>query len=510
MVSKREVVFEQTANGLKAKMVGKTNGSVPKQGPTSTPVAAEGLQISMGHLRELSGLIQRAQLGSLAGLQYSGQRDLYSIFGYKQAPTQDDYLAKYVRQDIATRIIDAPPLATWSNPPEIDVGALKAEWDALDRKVKLWPAIYRADRLARLNNFSLLLFGMDDTGNLDRPVNGDRVKELLYVRAIGSRLVEEIIFDKNPRSARFGFPEVYSIQFDDPTTKVASSGNLKVKGLKDMKVHHSRVVHIVENALEDQVFGIPIIEKVYNLLDDLLKVAGGTSETYWLTGNRGMQADVNPEMELSPADAAALSDELDEYMHQLRRVIRTRGVEIDVLDSKTPNPKEVFGMIMALISGTTGIPQRILIGSEAGQLASEQDRANWAERIEERRALYAEPNILEPTVDLLQGAGLLGEGEVTFKWPTAFIQNPLEIGQTQAQTARAIGNISRQTGNKVPMQIISRQEARDILGFEGELAEEDIFEQPEEVVRPVPKPGTGDDSGTSGTKPEDDKPPTDE
>lgn len=155
-------------------------------------------------------------------------------------------------------------------------------------------------------------------------------------------------------------------------------------------------------------------------------------------------------------------------------------------------------MIIALISGTTGIPQRILIGSEAGQLASEQDRANWAERIEERRALYAEPNILEPLVDVFQDVGLLSKGDIEFVWPSAFIQNPLEIGQTQAQTARAIGNISRQTGNKQPMQIISRQEARDTLGFEGELAESDIIEQEPE---PPPTPPSGDDEEP---KPEED------
>jgi len=502
----KKVILEKTSRGVKARMepIGSTgNGQVPIPGTESA------VKYSQGKLRELSGLIQRAQLGSLAGMQYGGSRNLYNVFGYKPNPTQDDYLAKYVRQDITTRIIDAPPLATWSNPPEIEQEAIKAQWDELDHQVKLWPGIYRADRLARLNHFSLLLLGFDDSGQLERKVSEKKVKDLLYVRAIPARLVDEITFIKDPRDPRFGFPDVYSIQFDDPKTKTASQGSIKVKGISDMKVHHSRVVHIVENALEDQVFGIPIIEKVYNLLDDLLKVAGGTAETYWLTGNRGMQADIDPEMELSPNDAAALSDELDEYMHQLRRVIRTRGVDLKALESKPPSPKEVFNMIMAMISGTTGIPQRILIGSEAGQLASEQDRANWAERIEERRVLFAEPNILEPLVGKLQGTGLLDKGDVTFKWPTAFIQNPLEESQTMAQTARAIGNISRQTGNKAPMQLTSRQEAREILGLEGDLDESEIIEPPEEEVR---VPFGGDDSTGSGTKPEDEdnRPPTDE
>lgn len=475
----KRVITEKTANGVKARLV---NGSTPKSRTNgANGASAEDIQAFQNGLHVLSGLISRAQLSSLAGLQFGGARDLYQVFGYKKNVDHEDYLAKYVRQDITTRIIDGPPAATWTNPPSFEQETQNNEWIELDRKVNLWGAMYRADRLARLNTFSLLLFGFDDAGNMKSKLNPDNVNELLYVRAIGSRLVHEMDFVKNPRDPRFGFPEKYRIQFDDPNTKTSSRGHITVKGMNELEVHHSRVVHITENALEDEIFGIPIIEKVYNLLDDLLKVAGGTAETYWLTGNRGLQANVDKEMEINPDDAAALADEIDEYMHQLRRFIRTRGVELNVLDSKPPNPKEVFEMIIALISGTTGIPKRILLGSEAGQLASEQDRANWAERIEERRRLFCEPNMLEPTIDLLQGVGLLSEGEITFEWPDAFIQNPLEKGQTMAQIARSIGNISRQAGNKAPMQITSREEARAIIGLEGDLPEDEILEQPEDA-----------------------------
>lgn len=472
----KKVVMEKNAGGhVKARLIESSDdvSNAPKGSDA-------GVTKINTQLMTLSGLIQRAQLANMAGMQYGGARDLYQVFGYKKQLTEDDFLAKYMRQDITTRIIDAPPAATWSNPPHIDQTEQETAWNVLDRKVKLFPSIYRADRLARLNSFSILLLGFDDSGNMERKVNPAKVKELLYTRAIGSRLVDEVTFNDDPRSPRFGFPEVYTIKFDDPTLKSSSGGNVTVKGQKDLKVHNSRVIHIVENALEDPVFGIPIIEKVYNLLDDLLKVGGGTSETYWLSGRGGMQANVDKDMEIQPEDATALSDEIDEYMHQLRRFIRTRGIEMNILDIKTPNPKEVFSMIINLISGTTGIPSRILLGSEAGQLASEQDRANWAERIDERRTLYAEPNILEPLTDILQETGLIPEGETTWIWPSAFIQNPLEIGQTQAQTARAIGNISRQTGNKAPMQLTSRTEAREIIGLEGDLPESEIIEPPEE------------------------------
>jgi len=447
-------------------------------------------------MRMLSGLISRLQLANRAGLQFGGLRDLYAVFGYKKVLTTDDFLGKYMRQDVASRIIDAPPDATWSNPPELiaDAGIVSA-WDELVKQHDMWGMLNRVDRLSRLNHFAIMLFGFNDGSNFERKVT--KADELLYVRAVGSRQIKEVTFNSDQTSPRFGLPEMYGIQFDDPALKSVSAGTVTVEGLKDMKLHASRVVHVVEKPLEDSVFGTPIIEKIYNLLDDLLKVGGGTSEIYWLSARAGMQADIDKEMDIDPADAAALADEIEEYQHELRRVIRTRGVKLNMLESTTPNPEQSFDMLIGLLSGTTGIPRRILLGSEAGELASAQDRANWAERIDERRSLFAEPRILKPTIDILQNVGLLPEGDVEFEWPSAFLQNPLEEGQTKAQTARAIGNISRQTGNKQPMQLTSRKEAREIIGLEGDLPESEILEQEEEAPPASPLVPEGAPSGAT-------------
>ncbi len=443
-------------------------------------------------LRAMSGLISRLQLANRAGLSFGTLRDYYDVFGYKKQLRTEDFLAKYVRQDIASRIVDAPPGATWAKPPTLDASPeIITAWDELLENTDLLGTMYRADRLARLNHFSVMLFGFDDSASLGAPIrSGGRNTSLLYVRAIGSRQIRELTFDSNERSPRFGMPEMYKFQFDDPAVKSITAGTITVKGLKDITAHWSRTVHIVENALEDTVFGIPIMEKVYNLLDDLLKVAGGTAEMFWLAGNKGLQADIDKDMDVDPADAAALGDEIEEYQHQLRRVIRTRGVTLNDLGSDVPDPKANFDMIMSLISGTTGIPRRILLGSEAGQLASEQDRANWADRIAERRALFVTPGILKPVTSLLQTVGLLPEGPIKFEWPSAFIMSPLEDGMAKAQTARAIGNISRQTGNKSPMQLTTREEGREIIGLEGDLPESELLiEEEDDSQAPQRRPG---------------------
>ncbi len=215
--------------------------------------------------------------------------------------------------------------------------------------------------------------------------------------------------------------------------------------------------------------------KVYNLLDDLMKIAGGAPEAFWMNARAGLQADIDMEMELDDEDATALADEIEEYQHQLRRIIKTRGVDLKPLGTEVASPKDQFNMLISLLSGTTGIPQRILIGSEAGQLASEQDRANWAERIEERRVLFAEPYILDPLIRRFMEVGLLPEiDDYEYEWPEAFKVSPLESAQTMASQARAIGNMARQTGGKNPMQITTQKEAREIIGLEGKIPDGEL------------------------------------
>ncbi len=461
----------------------------------------------IGFIRTLSTLISRLGLGSKLGMQFGGKRNLYDVFGYRQNIDDEQFMLKYQRQDICSRIIDAPPGATWSDPPtmvDADAELIKG-WEKITKDVNIWQTLYQVDRLARLGHYAILVFGYNDTGKMERQaVVSEKLNEVLYVKAFGSRVVGEIVLNDDDKDKRFGLPVSYTIKFDNPGDKVITGGSVFVKGMQDKKVHWSRVVHVVDNPLEDQIFSTPIIEKVFNLLDDLLKVVGGTSETYWLTANRGMQANIDKDMDIDPADADALTDEIEEYQHQLRRFIRTRGVELNVLESSTPSPQETFTMLIAMLSGATGIPQRILIGSESGSLASEQDRANWADRVGERRVLFAEPVILNPVVVHLQNVGLLPKSEFSWEWPSAFKMSPLESSMVMAQTARAIGNISRQTGNKTPMQLTSREEARDIIGLEGDLKESDIIEPEEEspsTVRSTPDggPSTEEEDDESNT-----------
>ncbi len=402
----------------------------------------------------MSNLLQRMLLASRAGLQFGGSRDLYTVYGYKVKPVFQDYLAKYIRQDIAKRIVNAPASATWKTPPTIVANPeFTTKWDALIEQYKVWSVLERLDRLTGIGRFAVLLIGLSDTVDTSKPVM--RASDILYLQPYSEGSVQILKYDESPTSPRYGLPLDYEIQASDTSLGGIKNANLKI--------HYSRVVHVAEDCLENTVFGIPRLQGVYNLLDDLAKVVGGSAETYWLMSNRGMQVDVDKEMDLSTDDATALSDEIQEYHHQLRRFIRTRGVKINNLGSDIANPKDTFDVLVSLISGTTGLPKRILLGSEVGQLASDQDRANWADRVEERRKGFVNPTILKPFIETLIEAQVLPRTEYTIEWSEAFKMTPLEETQKMAQFARAATNLSKQHQFGTP--ITTQEEARAALGL---------------------------------------------
>lgn len=426
-----------------------------------------------------TSLISRIDFFTRLGVRFDGKRDFYAIFGYKRVLRFQDYVGKYLRQDIAKRIVNAPVSATWRTPPIITVegqDTFTEEWAKLVKKHKIWKQMERADKLAGIGNYAVLLLGINDGRKMEVSVNPREGNDLLYLQPYSQPNAEIMELEDDPTNERFGMPKMYRVTASNPLTTLGSAvvGRTAQKAVKQQQfmVHHSRIIHVAEDTLENNFLGIPRLEAVFNLLDDLLKVAGGTSETFWLAGNKGMQVDIDKDTDLSVDDAAALSDELEEYQHQLRRFIRTRGVKIKDLGGETPNPKEIFNMIIALISGATGIPRRILTGSEAGQLASDQDRANWSDRIVERRVNFVEPNIITSAIIQISAAGIIKPVEtenISYSWPSNFQMTPLENAQTMAQKARAAVNYAKQFKEHPIMTI---EEARATLDLDENIPPE--------------------------------------
>lgn len=440
----------------------------------------------------ISVLLNRLSWAVRAGLQFGGKRNLYAVFGYKTRLVFQDFIEKYARQGIAKRIIDQPVSSTWNLPPTM-VGPddMVVIWNKiLNQFPNFWHTIQKADRLAGLGRYATILIGYNDVHNnkdMAKPVMSGA--EILYFQPYSELSSAIKGFVSSTSDPRFGLPEYYSVNLFNPslatqTSYVPTQPQDEVIRGRAVDVHWTRIIHIADAALEDEIFGIPRLMPIYNDLDDLLKVGGGASEMFWLNAREGMQVDVDKDMELDEGDAQNLQAEIEEYQHELRRIIRTKGVKINSLGATVASPKDTVEVIVQAISAETGIPKSILFGMASGRLASAQDRANYATLIEARRTEFAVPCILMPIVQAFQLAGKLPKGVPVWSWRSAFHLSPLEEGQARAQMARSTINLSKALNLTVPKGtpmpvFISLAEARLILGFPAELP--DVPQKPEGI-----------------------------
>jgi len=387
-----------------------------------------------------SELVARANLAARLGEQYGGDRDLYQALGYKTKLVYTDFTSRYVRQDMAKAIIDRPVKATWQGELELieteddKETAFEKAWRQLDWKLQLKTRLSRVDRLTGIGRYGVLLLGLDDVGNREgfvRPVNGE-TRKLLYVKPFGEGSAKIDTFEDDPKSERYGMPLIYGVEVADANSGSSSS----------VKVHHSRVIHIVDDNLESEIIGTPRLEAVFNRLMDLEKLVGGDAEMFWRGARPGFQGMVDKDYQMTQTMKDDMKDQIDEYEHNLRRILINEGVDLKALDQQVADPKGHFDVQVACISAVTGIPQRILSGSERGELASTQDAGEWKTYVQARREDHAEPKIIRPFVDRLIELKILPslqKDEYRVKWLDLFSvseKERVDIGKARANAIR--------------------------------------------------------------------------
>lgn len=396
-----------------------------------------------------SNLVARHEFANQAGLQFGGDRDLWEALGYPQRLAYQDYRDWYDRGGIAKTIIDKPPETTWSERPDIvddaEVGEdestdfeddVEELFDAssntnLDRGLRHY--LERTDKLGRIGEYSVLFLGLADADSasaLADPVDTSGLSgldDLLYVTPLGEGDATINDWVSDITDARNGLPETYKLDLanGDQTQTVV--------------VHHTRVVHVAEGILDDEVCGEPALRAVMNRLVDLEKVAGSSAEAYWMVSNPGLALSVDPQFADVPTEK--MDEQIDEYEHNLRRVLKLYGTDAEQLESQDVNPEGVIDSLIKLIAGTIELPQRKLVGSERGELASSQDEANYLELISSRQTSYSEPVQLRPLLDRLIEFGIVAApraGTYTVEWPNLFQLTDLEQAQLLKTEMEAI------------------------------------------------------------------------
>lgn len=405
-----------------------------------------------------SALVSRSVLARRAGTAFDGARDLYATMGYPDALTIEDFFQAYTRQDIAARIVDAYPDATWREPPTVTGEAFAP----LESRHRIWRALHRLDRLTGVGHYGVLVLGLDGGEPMHQPVKTGTTYKLLYLQPHSERTAQIVRWNDDPASPRYGKPEEYNI-----TTGVNWTGT-GAGGQRVVRVHHSRVLHVAERALEDESIGTPRLERIWNRLMDVDKLLGGSAEIYWQNVAAIMHLDADTNVDWDPEESENLASQVEEMQHNLRRWLRTRGVTAKNIAPGLmgSDPTGAIDKQIDVIAGAVGIPKRILLGSEAGELASSQDENNWSGRIQERREQFAGPGVIEPLLAKLQTLGVLPADDYRIEWPESDNLGESARADIAVKKAQAVATYANSPGAEL---LISPEEFRYWLGEVGPM-----------------------------------------
>jgi hypothetical protein len=237
-------------------------------------------------------------------------------------------------------------------------------------------------------------------------------------------------------------------------------------------VHWSRVIHIADELMEDDIFGTPRMMNVYNLIAGLHLVAGGSGEMFWRGAFPGLAFILDSEAELDPGQTSTdLNTEINNYIHDLNRTMKLQGMDVKNLAPQVADPSKHVEVLITLIAGAREIPKRILVGAERGELGGDRDENAFNKKVVERQTNYCDPMMVRQFIDRLISFEILTKPKNGYevKFPDVTVPTEDEqakVGKTKAETIAAYGN-SLGAQEVVPPDVF----LKEVMGFSDEVIE---------------------------------------
>ncbi|HPT36428.1 MAG TPA: DUF1073 domain-containing protein [Bacillota bacterium] len=400
------------------------------------------------------------------------RRDLDNECGYVREPTAAEFDEMYRKEGIARRVVNIWPSECWQVNPEVwvseepDDTEFEAAWKKLVLDYDLWSVMERADKISGIGRFGIILLGIDDGKPLEQPVDisGKRKHKLIYTRTFDESVITIKEVEGNPNNPRFGKPKLYSVKFEN---SVDGSTNLT-----ETNIHWTRCIHLADGKRMSEVFGESRMRPVFNRLQDIRKIAGGSAEMFWQGAFPGLSFQVDPrflEFGAVEIDKETLKREMEEYANGLQRWMSTVGVDVKSLAPQVYDPSHHIEINLKLIALALDVPYRVFMGTEEAKLASGQDSKTWAKRVAERQNKYLTPYVVREIIDRLVMFGVLPppEGALHIDWPDMLTPSD----QEKAEVAKAKTSAMRDyVQGDVEMIYPLKHFLMDILGVSAEKA----------------------------------------
>ena len=280
-----------------------------------------------------------------------------------------DLEALYVADGLGKRIIDIMPqdgTRKWFEIPEDTDGKIVKYLN--QRRLKAKKNVRDAWRWARLYGGCLMVFGLDDGGDFETPLNERAVRSFEFIRLYDRFRVTwmetDLIQDVNDEN--YGLPEFYTVQ------PVRSAS---------YRVHHTRT-HLIQGAdipedlrLRNNGWNVSEFEAIVQHLKVFANAHGGAANiivdfiqaTLSVTGLQRM---------IAAGDIKLIMDRL-EIMNRSRSILNTilldENEKYDKKASSISGLPDLLDRFCYLLCSVTGIPMTRLFGRSPGGLNANGD-----------------------------------------------------------------------------------------------------------------------------------------
>jgi len=408
-------------------------------------------------------------------------KDINAECGYPDDIGVDDYSRMYDREGIGARVVQILPQESWAGEcmvyesQEATETAFETAFNVLAKRLNIYSELEQLDELSGIGRYGIMLHGFNDGGELKDPVKIKKGMQLLYVRNFDESQCEIESVESNKRSPRYGEPTMYRINLADAKLDPAFKEMIRKAGAKTdegVKVHWTRVQHLAsaDHAQTHKVLGIPRMQQVFNRLVDLRKVLGGSAEMFWKGGFPGYAFSIDSDVDPADIDEEAMREEYERYQLGLQRYLAMLGVTVTSLATQIADPSPQVRLALENIAISKGVPIRIFMGSERGELASSQDEVAWAKRMGRRQEKHLEPHIIRVFVDRMMELEILPAVEEYFVWwESPFEPSKSEQAATAALVVKAMADYV--SAGIDTILIAPKEFMVDILGYDLEQVE---------------------------------------
>lgn len=363
-------------------------------------------------------------------------------FGYRPR-AYGELEALYRSNWLAGQVVDIPAFEMTrarrnfqiEDPNKLD--AIESE----SKRLMLWEKISESLKWRTLYGGGALLLGLDGTGELDEPLDYERVKpgSLRFVHALDSRtlipnggLDTQLVYD--PTSSQFMQPEFYSLA-----------------AAKMDWIHHTRIVRFPGLPLPWREmqrtlwWGQSRLERVFDAIADAEQVVGGVAhlvkeasvDVIGMVGLMNML--MTPDGEETVRKRIALSDATKSMWNSI--VMDASETYSQKQNALVQGMAGLIEQYLVIAAGASGIPVTRLLGMSPGGMnaTGESDTRNFYDMIDAERQTYLRPRLDQ--LDQVFVRSSIGEppDDIAWEFGSLWQMDDAEVAELEnkrAQTAK--------------------------------------------------------------------------